>query len=423
MTQSQQMMQTPHQRLVTRLFLSPQVTQELSILQFSVSQLDEYLKSVALSNPLIQLQSPRYTSTITDVDRSTSTVEVLSDHLLRQNRLLNISSVKKMAVTILIMNLNQAGYLQDSLSEISCQTQVSEAELTMALPILQSFDPVGVGAQDLCECLLLQAQHKKDFDSTALKILKTRKLELLAQSSNWHELPYTTQQLQRALSAIQSLNPLPGNQFAEASNIAYLIPDLYLEQTDNGPTLRTASDVLPTIIFDDEYYQQLLSVADRETKKYLREQVGQYEFLQSSLIHREQTLLLIGEYLVTQQLAYFQHLDLGMLKPMTLRNCAIALGYADSTISRAVQDKYLQVGGRVIPLRSLFQRNVNRIDSQIQILQLISKLIKNENIKQPLSDGQISQLLKRSGHSVARRTVTKYRVKAGFPTYYLRRRT
>lgn len=420
MTQSQKMMQTPHQRLVTRLFLTPQITQGLSILQLGVPQLDTYLKSMAVNNPLIKIKHSTRKSLPIDPDWDIISAETLNQHLMSQNRLLKISPVKQRAVTVLINRLSQSGYLQESLSQISLQTQISEKKLVEALRILQSMDPIGVGARNLCECLLLQARVKDGFDNVALEILQADQLELLSQPRNWPLLSHSKPRLQQALSSIQMLNPFPGAQFSSASDVPYLIPDLYLKRTASGLVIKTASDLLPRIVFDDTYYQQLLTVADEETKKYLDVQVEQYQMIQSSLNRREKTLWLIGKYIATHQVQYFEQLTLKSLKPMTLQKCAFDLGYATSTISRAVQDKYLQVDNRIIPLRTFFQRQVNCKDTQIQIMDLISELIAHEDIRVPLSDKQITQILSESGHPIARRTVSKYRSQAGFATHYLR---
>ncbi|KRN28800.1 RNA polymerase sigma-54 factor [Lactobacillus selangorensis] len=421
MTQVPKMTQTPRQRLVTRLFLSPQVNQELTILQFNASQLAAYLQTAALANPLIQLTAPQHSAAATAFDwGTTGDSETLSEHLLAQKRLLTVAPLQKLAVTALIMDLNDAGYLQHSLAAISTETQLPSAALTTALPLLQHFEPLGVGAHDLNECLLLQAQAQPNFDRTALTILRQQQLEKLADPQQWQQLPAAESALRAALAAIRTLNPTPGSQFSHDSENHYLTPDLYLTATESGPALRIASDLLPMPVFNDAYFQQLTAIADSETKRYLREQTTVFQQLETAMLRRKQTLLLIGEYIVQHQTAYFAHLDRTCLQPMTLQACARSLGFATSTISRAVQEKYIQVQGKIVPLRPLFQQGVTAKITPLQIMHLISELIEHEDPAVPLTDTQLTARLNQAGQPLARRTVAKYRRKAGFATHYLR---
>lgn len=421
---AQQITQLPNMQLVTRLFLSPAVHQSLTILRFGANQLTTHLSEIIVDNPLISLHQPAIVHQSNDLSwLPDQNQESLSDHLLTQVRFVETSTMVRSALMTLCLEVDNAGYLRRPLAEIATFFQLSEQHLTTALSLLKQFEPVGVGAKNLSECLLLQAINEPDFNPTALNILKFGQLDQLADDQKWPQLPYTSDDLQEALLAIQGLDPAPGHQYAATDPAPYLIPDLVVKNNDQRLTIQVATDSLPQLSFDQCYYQQLISAADQPTKKYLQQKRLQYEQLAGGLSKRNETLALIGTYLTNHQQIYLRTLSPEKLQPVSIQDCAAALGFAPSTISRAVCDKYINCQESTFPLRQLFVRPVDNSLSPSALQKRITTLILSESPDSPLSDQALAEQLIHDQIIISRRTVTKYRKLAGFQNSYARRQT
>lgn len=421
---AQQITQIPNMQLVTRLFLSPAVHQSLAILQFGANQLTTHLSEIIVDNPLISLHQP------TDIHQSNDlswlpdqNQESLSDHLLTQVRFVETNAMVRSALMTLCLEVDNAGYLRRPLAEIATFFQLNEQHLITALSLLKQFEPVGVGAKDLSECLMLQAINEPDFNPTALTILEFGQLDQLADDQKWPQLPYSSDDLQEALLAIQGLDPAPGHQYTATDPALYLIPDLVVKNNDQQLTIQVATDSLPQLSFDQSYYEQLISAADQQTKKYLQQKRLQYEQLDASLSKRRTTLALIGTYLADHQQPYLKTLSPAELQPINIQDCAASLGFAPSTISRAIRDKYINCQNRTFALRQLFVRSVNTALSPNALLNRITILINSESPNSPLSDQALTERLAQDQINIGRRTVTKYRKLAGFQNSYARRQT
>jgi RNA polymerase sigma-54 factor len=277
--------QGPQQNLTTRQYLTPLMHQSLTVLTLSAAALSQHLKDVACANPLLSYHEGRLPLT-SNADLNwipANDGQTLADKLLEQARLTSLDARTRSGLLTLITALDDAGYLRQPLAELQAECGVPATCLDAALDQLQQFDPAGVGARDLCECLWLQAVRRDDFDAVATTILAEGQLGILATPEQWGQLPYTKAELETALAAIRRLDPAPGHQFAGNAGTLYVTPDLLWTDDEQ---LVMATEQLPQLTFDQAYYDSLLAAADKATKRYLRQQREQYRQLDNSLQQR-----------------------------------------------------------------------------------------------------------------------------------------
>ncbi|WEV51366.1 RNA polymerase factor sigma-54 [Lactobacillus sp. ESL0731] len=418
MARLQKMVLKPKEQLVTRLFLSPKLKQNLAVLSYSTYDLVNVMKDLAESDPFVSLKQPQNSEHSLEWLR-TPKGENLVDHLLMQVELNNWRSKEKQAVKLLIYNLDQDGYLRVDLPDLATQTEFLVAELIHARDLLQELDPCGIGASDLAECLLLQAKRQSDFNPIAIELLTNKQLTLLADKQNWPNSSYSQEQLQQALSSIQTLNPLPASQFINDTNTQYLIPDLIYRLNDGRLTIESFQNQIPEILFDERSFSKLKKQS--EQKQYFSEQKQRYVELKAAIMHRHQTLMRLGKFVGEQQYAFLTTLEKEQLRPLGLKEAARELNLAPSTISRAIKDKYIQCQNKIFSLKLLFPRAVTADLSQAKIEYDLMQLIKNEDHANPLSDQQLVEQFAAKGINLSRRVITKYRQKLNIANSYHRK--
>lgn len=418
MSQSQKMALKVQEKLVTRLFLSSKLRQNLAVLTYGANDLKKVIEDFSEANPFISLKRPK--NELQNLDWiAEADSESLVDHLLSQIRLAKWSNKDKKVVTFLVYQLDSDGYLRLKISELTKRTEFSSQEIDAGLKKLHELDPIGVGAFDLNECLLIQAEQT-DFDSTAFAILQNHDLEKLAAPENWASFDYSKDQLLTALEAIRTLNPNPASSFS-SGQVQYLIPDLKYQFEDGKLTLTTASFDLPEIVFDEENFANMQKNATQQEKTYFQKQRRDFIELSGAIAQREQTLLRLGKYVGKVQIKYLKTLDQQDLVSLNLAKVAHDLNLAVSTISRAVKDKYVECSGKIFSLRVLFAKKSVGKFTQNQLEQLIDEQIKSEDKLAPLSDDQIVANMQKNGIDLSRRTVAKYRKRLGIKNSYQRK--
>lgn len=420
MTRLQKMVLKPKEQLVTRLFLSPKLKQNLTVLSYSTYDLVGAMKDLSESDPFVSLGKPREeTHNLEWLKDSES--ESLLDHLLAQVRLSDWNSKSKKAVKLLIYHLADDGYLRTDLAEIARGAEFSVDELKNAKVLLQTLDPCGVGAKDLNECLLIQAKQKKDFDQVALEILLADDLETLADPHQWQLTKFSTKQLENALACIQTLDPVPASEYTTGDNTQYLLPDLIFKVEDQRLTIETYQAQIPELLFDEQTFQELKGQSKQQ--QYFAEQKQRYLELKNAIEQRQQTILRLGRYVGKYQHEFLITLQKEKLKPLGLKETAKALDLAQSTISRAIKDKYIQCQNKIFSLKMLFPRQVTQDLSQDRIEYDLQKLVKTENSLEPLSDQQLVAIFAEHGVQLSRRVIAKYRKKLGIPNSYRRKKS
>ena len=347
--------------------------------------------------------------------------DTLQDHLLWQLHLSHLSPRDRRIGAALIDALEDDGYLREPLSGIAetllPEVTAGEEEILTVLHQLQRFDPVGVAARGLGECLQLQlAVLSEDTPgkALALQIVAGPALERLPKSGIAglaSELKLPLQEVEEAVQLLRSLDPKPGAQIGELTHDTYVVPDCVVWRQRGVWRAALSGNNLPRITIHRGYEQMIRQCGENDAG-YLRGHLQEARWLLKSLEARGDTLLKVTRCLLRQQAGFLEFGEQA-LRPLTLREVASEVGLHESTVSRAIARKYVRTPRGTLPLRAFFASGVGSEGggetSSIAIQSMIRRLIEAENPRKPLSDAKLAELLKTSGVPVARRTVAKYR--------------
>ena len=352
----------------------------------------------------------------------------LYDHLLWQLRLSNVSEHIKRVGEIIIGNIDENGYLTASLEEIRDAGGARAEEVEQALALIHSFDPSGVGARDIAECLLLQVRGLQLQGTIVEKIIRNnlhelekKKYSVIAQQ---HELPL--KDVLAAVKVIEGLEPKPGRNFSSAAP-NYVTPDVYLVKTAEGYQIILNDEGVPKLRLSS-FYKNLIhqnNAFPKEDKHFLIEKMRSAVGLLKSLDQRERTIYRVTETLLDLQKDFFSN-GVEQLKPLTLKEVASVLNLHESTVSRVTSNKYLSCEHGVFGFRYLFSSGLSSgmgSVSSTSVKNTIKKIVSEEGNRKPLSDQHIAAMLKSDGIMIARRTVAKYRDELGIPSQIQRRKS
>ncbi len=356
----------------------------------------------------------------------------LHDHLLWQAEIHEWDSDLELLIAQYIIDaLDDDGYLTEPLQSIADSVHehaglpLSQTDVEAVLKVVQTFEPAGVAARNLQECLLLQM--KADAPQSLTDPLREQAHDLI---SNHFELLSTHQfnrikrryrlndaQLHDLIHFIQSLDPRPGRAYAVVEN-DYVVPDLILSRQGDRFVLELNADAYPRLRLNPEYIQLAEQIKDPAQANKLKEKQQEARLLIKSLQHRGETLLRVGRYIVDRQQRFFQEGEKAM-QPMVLREVAEALDLHESTISRATNQKYIQTPRGTYELKYFFSSGVSQYGQEDQsataIKSYIREFIEAEDPRKPLSDSKLVKMLEEKGIHVARRTIAKYREAMGIP--------
>lgn len=365
-----------------------------------------------------------------DIDARNSPEQTLADHLEWQVQMTPFSNRDKEIAYTLIDSINEDGYLTSTLKDIKeilnrdADGQPIDAdEIEAVLHQLQNFDPIGIGARDLSECLQLQLKALDPMTPAleqARHLATPENLALLGKhdlNKLRRRLKLTPDELQQAIVLIQELNPRPGAEIS-ATQAAYIIPDIIVKKFKGVWRAELNGEVAPRLHINHQY-EQLIQRGDNSSEnKYLQDQLQQARWLIKSLSSRNETMLKVAKTIVDRQRAFFDHGPEAM-KPLVLHDIANAVEMHESTISRVTTNKYMLTPRGIFELKYFFSSHVGTIDggtcSATAIRSLIKKLVASESPSRPISDSQIAQALEEQGINVARRTIAKYRESMNIP--------
>jgi len=435
----------PANKLTYKLRLTPQMRLAISLLQMPLVKLKDYVKQQVEENPLLEIENIEAPLKEDGSDLSYNSDEdeegkqnyresliaksiSLAEHLLKQLHLFVNSDTECKIGEVIIANVDDNGYLKSSIEEITKSTQVTPQEVEKVLSLVQTFDPIGVGARDLRECLLLQIKAKGEENSLTGQIidkylpnLEKKRFEFIAK-----KLKVSPERIKEAIKEIAHLEPKPGRSFNTERAVALaigsqttalwpvrLIPDAIVKRNNDKYEVILNDWELPRLSLSPKY-KRMLKQKDvtEDTKEYLGEKVKQAKFLINAINKRKETI-----QKVTEAIVYIQRdsLDNGIqnLKPMTLAQIANLVGKHKSTVSRTVSNKYLQTPDGIFELRHFLNSGVKQENGELYsskaIKSKIKDLIENENKENPLADQQIADLLKLENISISRRAIAKYR--------------
>ncbi len=351
----------------------------------------------------------------------------LRDHLTAQLAVAIKSPTRRMIAAFLIDMVNEAGYLIGDVAEVAEKLGTTSAEVEGVLTELQGFDPPGVAARSLSECLAIQLREKGRLDPYMERLLAH--LDLLARQ----DIPALLricgcdeEDLAEMIREVRLLNPKPGLAFGHEV-VQPVVPDVFIrEATEGSWTVELNSETLPKVLLNSRYSASVNRAKSRETKAYLTDCLNNANWLLKSLDQRAKTILKVATEIVRQQDAFLV-LGVQHLRPLNLRTVADAISMHESTVSRVTANKYMATPRGVFEFKYFFTSAISAVDggeshSAAAVRDRIKQMIEAEPSDNVLSDDRIVELLKGAGIDIARRTVAKYREGMGIPSSVQRRR-
>lgn len=456
------------QRMTQELRMTPQLQQAIKLLQLSRLELADLIQTEMVENPMLEelsdddgdaparevdtvdpridaetaagekamqdidwerylenYSSPMPSSTA-GFDEDAPTLEQtltnasdLSTHLVWQLGAMQMSADERRVAETIVQNLDEDGYLRNGdISEIAEQQGVSQEVAEDALAIVQELDPLGVGARDLIECLLLQARVLYPRD-TVLRDVITHHIPDI-EKKNYagiaRALGVAREVVLDAHRAIQGFDPRPGRQFAPDAT-TYVVPDIYVVKQDDEWVAVLNEDGMPRLRVSEYYRRALRSTSEKDARNYVQERLRSAWWLIRSIQQRQRTIIRVTQSIIKFQRDFFDY-GIEHLKPLVLRDVAEDIGMHESTVSRVTTNKYVDTPRGIYELKFFFNSSIRTSGGDDvaaeSVKHRIRALVGDENPARPLSDQRLVELLKReSGIEIARRTVAKYRESLG----------
>ncbi len=474
-------------RLTQRLIMTPQLQQAIRLLQLSRLELNQVMTQEMVENPLLEdtnlesdeesnpeaesenerkeaaseekeeggselegigLQWDEYldddgyegreesrassaSDDLPSYEQTLAKAETLQDHLLWQLNLTNATEEQKKVATAVIGNLDEDGYLRLPLQELADSLGVPLEAAEEAVKRVQTFDPTGVGARDLQECLLIQIQQLGLGESPVEAIVRQHLVELEKKRypAIAKALGVSVEEVCHAAKVIEHLEPKPGRPFTRTDNL-YIIPDVFVVKSEGKYHVVLNDDGLPRLRINPYYRKLLRSRGEQNdpTRAYLEGKFRSALWLIRSIEQRNRTIVRVAESIVKFQQEFFEK-GLAHLKPLVLKQVAEDISMHESTISRVTTNKYIHTPQGVFELKFFFNSSVPRAGgegeslSSITVREMIRKMVGEESPARPLTDQEIVERLKAHQIGIARRTVAKYRAWLNIPPASKRKRS
>jgi RNA polymerase sigma-54 factor len=460
-----------HTKLVQKLILTPSLQQAIKLLPMSTLELADLLNQEMVENPLLEevpteelqpaepqqadkaaeqptaekpdtwddadyeyffgdylddgyrSRTPQEVKELPPIENTLSSAASLADHLQWQLSLQTEDEKLREIGAAIIGNLDDDGYLVASVEEIAAMGDWPVAEVERALQHVQTFDPIGVAARDLQECLWLQLRHLH-LEGTPTEKIVTEHLRLLQN----HQVPeiarklgMTIDELKPHIEIIRNLDPKPGSRY-NPSQSQYVIPDVYVVKVEDQYVAALNEEGLPQLRISP-VYRRLLDKSggesNDETRAYVKDKFRSALWLIKSVDQRQKTIHKVATSIINFQREFLDH-GIEHLRPLVLRDVANDIGMHESTVSRVVNNKYMHTPQGVFEMKFFFHSGISSSYgdsvSSVTIKQRIRKIIENEDPRKPLSDSKIVSILQKEGLMLARRTIAKYREELKIPT-------
>lgn len=457
------------QEQTQKLVITPELRLAIKILQFSAVELAEYVDEQLVENPVLEVEQvdadiesipaaddkelqdagevnfdwEQYFRDAGEIraekikDRETENwgydslipqVSTLHDHLMFQLALIDLNKEEKTVAEFLIGNIDDNGYLNSSVEEAAVHYGLGQDTAEKVLELIQTFDPPGVGARDLRECLLIQCAQRGIQNELISKII-TNHLNEIAEGKIMKvakNLGVSLGELQEAIDFLKLFEPKPGRRFAQTDETRYITPDIVVEKIGNEYVILVNDITVPRLSINP-YYREILkgNQEDQEGRKYLESKMNSAVWLVKSIEQRRLTLYKVARCLVDFQTEFLEK-GIKSLKPLTMKQVAEQLGIHESTVSRATAGKYMQTPRGIFELKFFFTSGVSNVQgdstSAEAVKRMIKELIDKEDTKKPLSDQKIAAKLQELGVEVSRRTIAKYRDEMGIVSTTKRKR-
>ena len=425
--------------------LSEKMIQSLQILQMNTQELEEYLREKELENPLIELEEHSKWSEenlnfqkklewIAKSDeqnrvyyedeqeeqkqeREFSTEEVgLSEYVLSQLAPVSKTQLDSEIYEFLVYSLDERGYLIETAKELAEKFSMPVEKMEGYINKLKKCDPAGVGAKDLRECLLLQLERRENKNEIIDKVVKDYLVKV-----GKNQIPQIAKALKisidevvRACEEIRKLNPKPAQGFASRTHLKYLVPDVTVVKFKGYFEILLDETSSYSRTFSTYYLNLMKEDGASEVKEYLQEKYKQAQWIFQCVDSRRETMMKICRILVEEQKEFFEKGTV-YLRPLRMRELAEKAGIHESTVSRAIKEKYLQCSWGIFPMNYFFAQSVSVKENQTKdaVKKELQRIIEQEDKTRPLSDQKIVEKMQEEGICISRRTVAKYRGQMG----------
>lgn len=437
-----------HMKLQQQLIMTPQLQQAIKLLQLSRLELQDYITQELESNPLLEVDdtssrekeqasadeaeqlknrwdayletygqdnAPYYEDDERpSLEATAFREEGLVEHLLWQIRMQDFNEEERNIAVFIVGNLDGNGFLSADTESICENTGASEETVGQVLHQVQTFDPPGIAARDLTDCLHIQAHALKLENSLINRIIDSHLADL--QTKNYdkiaQELGATVEEVACAADIITNMEPRPARDYPEDPP-QFIVPDVYVVKLEDEYVVVLNEEDIPHIEIDRQYRHMLEAASTgKMARDYLSERFKSAQWLIKSIQQRQNTLCKVTESIVRFQHDFFDH-GVRALKPLVLRDVADDVGMHESTISRVTSNKYVHTPQGTFELKFFFSSGISKNDGSFVASQSvkneIEKIVKDEDTRRPLSDQAIAKLLNERGVQIARRTVAKYR--------------
>lgn len=439
--------------------VSQKMIQSLDILQMAAAQLKEYMETQLLENPVMELdekhpeqfdkkelekyqwisshdEQNRYLyqkiesteEELPEWNLSDTRTESLRDYLWSQLLTKDLPADAEKPIRFLLESLDYRGYFTDSLETFARQFRLTRRRAEELLSMVRSLEPAGVGARNLQDCLCIQLERQgelsevmKNFVNGYLPELAKNQLPAIAR-----EMKIPVKTVEQMAARVRELDPKPGSRFSDVRQTSYILPDVVVVKFADHFDILLNESLYPDIFINREYIQMCEKQEDPKVREYLTEKIRQAEWLKQCIAQRNLTLFSVAQEMVSSQAGFFRR-GPSALKPLRQADVARKLGINESTVSRAVREKYLQCSWGIFPLQYFFAKTVQRFGREqktgqetasatvSEIKNAMEEIIRDEDKQKPYSDRMLSELLEARGFSVSRRTVAKYREEALIP--------
>lgn len=357
-----------------------------------------------------------------------SSKKSLKEYLLEQIMYLDEKEYIKCICNYIIEGIDERGYLAEDIESISKELKVSINLVIKALNIVQDLEPDGIGARDLIECLRIQCNKREIKDEKIYNIIDNH-LEDIAEnkySNIGKKLDISPKKAQMYGDFIKSLQPKPSSGFYTGEEVRYIVPDAYIKKIGREYVILMNESITPKLTINSLYKNIINNNEDEAAVEYVKEKLNSASYLIKSIEQRKSTIYRVLEKIIEIQREYFDK-DKKHLKPMTLKEIAEELKVHESTVSRAIREKYIHTDKGIIKIRNLFTTAIESKGnedslSNIAVKNMIEKFIEEEDKKKPLSDQNIADRLKKKDVNISRRTVAKYREEMGIKSSMGRKR-
>ncbi len=429
-----------------KIILTPQLRQAFEILKMNSRELTEYIQDELDTNPALEVNPseiksreevliPMYyeegsSGTINDedvnevidkfsVDRSASVVS-LKEHLLLQIHTSGVVCRDMEIGEYLIDNVDRNGYLSVDISEVASFFNISAKRVERVLEHIQTFDPSGVCARNVKECLVIQLMQSGNKDGNAMKVIENH-LEDLANNKILQiakSVGISVERVNQIHDLIRSLEPRPGREFYEYEDTKFIVPDVIVKEVGGKFTAIINDEALPIINISSYYKGILQDDINIEAKRFIQSKIESVKWLIKCIEQRKITLFKVTDCIVKYQNEFFK-MGKEHMRALTMKAIAKDINMHESTVSRTVNGKFLQCSWGVFDMKLFFQgrvssRTLEDMTSE-KIKSKIKEIIDKENKKSPLKDNEIVNLLINHGMEISRRTVTKYRNEINIP--------